>query len=197
MNAKDTDIRMRILLAAKRLFAQQGYDGTSVRQICEDAGVNVALISYYFGGKENMFQELFQAFFPSSSLEDYEDQLQDPIQGLRLFVTEVIRYRMAEPDIIKLLQQEIALNSPRIQIIRNSAFPIWLRFRTLLEEGREQGVFHFRSLDQTLLFVMGTMLFGNQRSYFEPLLSDDPPAVEELCEEAFAFIAAGLRMKVE
>ena len=48
-------MKIRILLAAKKLFAKQGFDGTSVRQICEEAGANVALVSYYFGGKEKVF----------------------------------------------------------------------------------------------------------------------------------------------
>lgn len=63
MKAADIDVKMRILLAAKKLFAAQGFDRTSVRQICEEAGANVALISYYFGGKDNLFFALFEAFF--------------------------------------------------------------------------------------------------------------------------------------
>lgn len=64
---KDTaehEPRMRILLAARKLFAERGFDATSERQICELADVNVALVSYYFGGNEKMFETLFQQFFP-------------------------------------------------------------------------------------------------------------------------------------
>lgn len=63
MAAAESEMKMRILLAAKKLFAKQGFDGTSVRQICEEAGANVALVSYYFGGKENVFRALFENFF--------------------------------------------------------------------------------------------------------------------------------------
>ena len=41
----------RILAAAEELFAEAGYEGTSIRQIALKAGVPVALISYHFGGK--------------------------------------------------------------------------------------------------------------------------------------------------
>ena len=44
---------------AERLFAAQGFDGTSVRDIAHDAGVNVAMISYYFGSKEKLMEALF------------------------------------------------------------------------------------------------------------------------------------------
>ena len=55
MAEQELDMKMKILLAAKKLFAKHGYDATSVRQICEEAGANVALVSYYFGGKESVF----------------------------------------------------------------------------------------------------------------------------------------------
>jgi Transcriptional regulator len=48
--------RALLLAAALRRFTQDGYDTTTVRQIAEDAGVNVALISRYFGSKEGLFE---------------------------------------------------------------------------------------------------------------------------------------------
>lgn len=44
--------RTRILDAAERLFARHGFDGTSVREITREAGVNVAAVHYHFGSKE-------------------------------------------------------------------------------------------------------------------------------------------------
>jgi AcrR family transcriptional regulator len=38
---------------AESLFSQKGFDGTSVRDIAEAAGINTAMISYYFGSKKN------------------------------------------------------------------------------------------------------------------------------------------------
>ena len=46
--------------AAEKLFAQTGFDGTSVRDIAHEAGVNVAMISYYFGSKEKLMEILFE-----------------------------------------------------------------------------------------------------------------------------------------
>lgn len=54
------DSKLRILQSAKSLFASHGFDRTTVRQICEDADVNIALVSYHFGGKEKVFQALFE-----------------------------------------------------------------------------------------------------------------------------------------
>jgi AcrR family transcriptional regulator len=50
----------RILDAAERLFARHGFYGVSVRDITEEAGVDVALVSYHFGGKRELFTAVFQ-----------------------------------------------------------------------------------------------------------------------------------------
>jgi len=49
-----------IMMAAEKLFAANGYNGTSVRDIAAKAKVNVSMISYYFGSKENLMEELFK-----------------------------------------------------------------------------------------------------------------------------------------
>jgi AcrR family transcriptional regulator len=52
------DTRQRILDAALHEFAAKGYAGARVREIAGRAGVNTQLISYYFGGKEGLYQEV-------------------------------------------------------------------------------------------------------------------------------------------
>ncbi len=50
----------RILDAAEQLFAQRGYHGVSLRDITEAAGVDVALVSYHFGGKRELLTAVFE-----------------------------------------------------------------------------------------------------------------------------------------
>lgn len=47
-----------IVDVATKLFAKNGFDGTSTREICKQAGVNISLISYYFGGKEGLYKNI-------------------------------------------------------------------------------------------------------------------------------------------
>jgi AcrR family transcriptional regulator len=54
-----SDKQIQILAVAEKLIARQGFDGTSVRDIALEAGVNVAMISYYFGSKEKLLEALF------------------------------------------------------------------------------------------------------------------------------------------
>lgn len=48
----------KILLVAEKLFAEKGFDGTSIRTIAQEANINVAMVSYYFGSKEKMLESL-------------------------------------------------------------------------------------------------------------------------------------------
>lgn len=54
-NTKD-----RILGAAESLFAQQGFAGTSLREVTSRADVNIAAVNYHFGSKENLINEVFR-----------------------------------------------------------------------------------------------------------------------------------------
>ena len=48
--------KKRILASATKLFAQKGYDGIGIREICKDADANICMISYFWGGKEGLYQ---------------------------------------------------------------------------------------------------------------------------------------------
>jgi len=54
------DRRHAILLAAEKLFARHGYHAVSIRQIADEAGVPLALVGYYFGPKNALFEAIFE-----------------------------------------------------------------------------------------------------------------------------------------
>jgi TetR/AcrR family transcriptional regulator, regulator of cefoperazone and chloramphenicol sensitivity len=58
--ARGEDTRRRILETALNLFAAQGYEGASTRQIAEGAGVNLPAIQYYFGNKEGLYRAVVE-----------------------------------------------------------------------------------------------------------------------------------------
>ena len=53
------DKQVQIMETAEILFAEKGFNGTSVRDIAEKANVNLAMISYYFGSKDKLLEALF------------------------------------------------------------------------------------------------------------------------------------------
>jgi AcrR family transcriptional regulator len=55
--------RERIIKAAERLFAEHGYEGTSIRAIVAKARVNQAAINYHFDGKDGLYREVLRSAF--------------------------------------------------------------------------------------------------------------------------------------
>ena len=92
--------RQRILDAALAEFADKGYAGARVREIAQRAGVNSQLISYYFGGKEGLYNELMATWHRQEALMAQEDaSFADGIVGyLRAFA--------ARPELLRMFAWE-------------------------------------------------------------------------------------------
>jgi TetR/AcrR family transcriptional regulator, regulator of cefoperazone and chloramphenicol sensitivity len=56
----EAETRARLLEAAAEVFAEQGYEDATIRQICSRAGVNGALVHYYFGDKLMLYTEVLR-----------------------------------------------------------------------------------------------------------------------------------------
>ncbi|MNC36270.1 putative HTH-type transcriptional regulator YttP [compost metagenome] len=184
----DNGIKLRILQAAKKLFARQGFNATTVRQICEEAGANVSLVSYYFGGKDKVFEALFTEFFPNELINEESIQRLDPVRGIQLLIREVTAYGQQEPDMVSLLQQEIVMQSVRMDKVREYMIPVWSLLHNWLRVGREEQLFHFRSLDHTFMSVLGSIVFHNKTYHFQQLLDNNEAEKEGFLEDLTHFI---------
>jgi AcrR family transcriptional regulator len=58
--------RKHLLGAASQIFAEKGYRGATITEICERAGTNVAAVNYHFGNKENLYREAWRQSFRDS-----------------------------------------------------------------------------------------------------------------------------------
>lgn len=57
---KDITTEDRIKVAARKLFQQKGYAATRTRDIAEEAGINLAMLNYYYRSKERLFQQIME-----------------------------------------------------------------------------------------------------------------------------------------
>lgn len=83
--------RRRLLDAAEKFFAEQGFAGASVRQITQYAGANLASVSYHFQSKEGLYQAVFER-----ALSHLRDQR---IHAIQQVLEEAVAARRIEPVI--------------------------------------------------------------------------------------------------
>lgn len=191
MTKREPDIKARILLAAKKLFALQGYDGTSVRQICDEAGANLSLISYHFGGKEKVFEALFERYF-LVRIPDERDPSMSPVEGLVLIIRELIRFTSVDREMSDIVQLEMALRTNRNAAMYPFLEPIWTRMTGLLQAGKDQGIFRIESVSYSMLMVLSVSL-SPQRAFNTKFMVDfKQQNPDYLADQTVTFALRGL-----
>lgn len=60
MKSNELSTEDKILLAASKIFTEKGFSGTRTRDIAQEAGINLALLNYYFRTKEKLFEQVMK-----------------------------------------------------------------------------------------------------------------------------------------
>ena len=142
---------------AEKLFAAKGFNGTSVRDIADTAGVNIAMISYYFGSKEKLFEAMF-----AYRSEFFKLQLESMVQNKELEPMEKME-QLIDQYIIRLTNQQCFHRiMVREQMMNNNEFiaaqihGLKIRnqtlIRQLIQEGQRKGAFK-KNIDIQLLMM--------------------------------------------
>ena len=109
--AKVQDKREDILDVAEKLFAEQGFEAISIREISKSADINIAMVSYYFGSKEKLYEEVVNRKLISSDLiikhiEKYEAYQEKLFAIVDLFINKFFERR----DFQNIIFREMAMN---------------------------------------------------------------------------------------
>lgn len=191
MNKQEIDVKQKIIISAKKLFSEQGYEGTSVRKICDEAGVSLPLVSYHFGGKENVFLAILE---PLEKLP-FSVETGDPKLDLQKYLEVMIAFYQQDREISLIVRQELAMNSTRadkiITFIQNSTN----KLKSILENGRDQGIFQFESLSNALRFILGcmSMISVSNTGMLEVIIGEKEVGDYPIEKEVIEFIYKGIR----
>lgn len=140
----DKDAKEKLLAAAVPLFAEKGFAAVSIREVAESAGVNSALISYYFGGKSGLYEAVLNEQFSviTAFLQSLGAQPLTPPEKIRGYAKAVARAHQREPHLIYLWFREMAEpNSPFRHIIVEKIAMAAQFLRETLLEGVRLGLF--------------------------------------------------------
>lgn len=123
------ETKARIIEAAGPLFAQHGYDGTTSKEICQKAGVNMAAVNYHFGSRDGLYvavlEEVQDYLVNVDVLKKLAQQEGSPRQKLERFVDYFIEDAFRRNDWhVRVWIQELLHPSPYIQnIISQKGLP--------------------------------------------------------------------------
>ena len=139
-----TPVPRRLLAAATRLFADQGYDRTSVQEIVEAAGVTKGALYHYFGSKEDLLQEVYARLLrlQQERLDMYAGSQEPVEERLRAAAADVVVTTIENLDDASIFFRSIHQLSPeKNKQVRAERRRYHERFRALVEEGQQAGVF--------------------------------------------------------
>jgi AcrR family transcriptional regulator len=170
------DKQIQILEVAETLFAEKGFDGTSIRDISKVAKINVAMVSYYFGSKEKLLESL--VLFKTSGLKEQlvnliEENL-EPIEKINKLITLYINRLNCNKGIYRILHFELA-SKKRVLELESFSDIKKANLKSLeiiIQEGQAKGVFRKDVIIELLTpTILGTFFhFQMNKPFFEDIL---------------------------
>ncbi len=114
----ENDCRSVLISTATPLFAAKGFNGVSVRELAAAAGVNISMISYYFGGKEGLYAAVLNEQFATlKRFAEIKSTEADPLRKFELYVrATVARYRK-NPYLLRFYTSELTNPTPCFETI--------------------------------------------------------------------------------
>lgn len=160
---KDTSTEEKIKNAARIVFHKKGFAAARTRDIAEEAGINLALLNYYFRSKEKLFNivmlETFQNFFASIFFvfNDVDTTLEEKIEKLASHYIDML---FQEPEIPLFLMSEFRNNPEELMNkvdFKNAIFNSV--FMKQFNEGINAGKIKDQTFKHFMMNFMGLVVF--------------------------------------
>ncbi|WP_418604323.1 TetR/AcrR family transcriptional regulator [Hwangdonia sp.] len=151
---KDENTEEQILNAAKNVFQTKGMEGARMQEIADKAGINKAMLHYYYRSKQLLFEAVFKNAFSllapqlNAILND-DSSLEDKIKN---FTMDYTSFMIKHPYLPNFIIQELNRNEDFIlKLKENTGFPNLEKFKEKVAEEINQGM--IRPIDADQLFV--------------------------------------------
>jgi AcrR family transcriptional regulator len=152
------DKKEAILVAAEELFSDQDFDAVSVRDLAKKANVNIAMISYYFGSKEKLLEELIASKIETSqiALRQISADGMNPWDKMQAIVNLYVDKLTANRKFQRVVTRELSSNvRPQLRETMMAKMRVNREFiKGIIQEGIDQKMFR---KDVDLQMVMMSM----------------------------------------
>ena len=113
MTTQPVDTKDKILEGARLLFSQNGFDGTSIREIAKSAEVNVASVNYHFDSKENLFHEILMKGHSecAQGIKEFYDGSNPSLESLMVYVLNYFLEK--SPDLVSIFKMMMSQQTPK------------------------------------------------------------------------------------
>ncbi|MTD53435.1 TetR/AcrR family transcriptional regulator [Amycolatopsis pithecellobii] len=156
----DDSVPNRLLSAATKLFAQKGFDRTSVQEIVAAAGVTKGAMYHYFGSKDDLLSEIYGRVLrlQTEQLETVAGTDAPVSDRLRRAAADVVVSTIENLDDTTIFSQSMhQLGPERSRSVRAERRHYHEKFRSLIEEGQRDGVFAGTPADIVVDFFFGAV----------------------------------------
>jgi TetR/AcrR family transcriptional regulator, regulator of cefoperazone and chloramphenicol sensitivity len=203
----DSETRQRVLDAAVKLFAERGFKNVTIRDVCREAGANLAAVNYYFRDKLGLYKEVVQ--LAADAMDRHKQAAMDagegqtPEEQLRAYIQSFLHSMLGEePDertslIEKLVGREMGDPSPAFDLIVDKGIkPSAGRLGALVAQllgcsADDQRVW------QTALSIQSQCVFYKLSkpvfARMAPELKFTPDVIDGIANHIAAFSLAGIR----
>ena len=161
-NTKDTNTETLILKAAKHIFQQKGMVGARMQEIADEAGINKAMLHYYYRSKQLLFEAVFRKAF-SMLAPQLNEVLNDDTsiyEKIKKFTNNYISFVIKHPYLPNFIIQELNRSPEFIQkILAEKHFPNIVKFRKQVDAKIAEGVIRPIKAEQLFINIMALNIF--------------------------------------
>jgi TetR/AcrR family transcriptional regulator len=205
MVPEDKNSEEKILDAAKEVFTEKGFDGTRMEEISQRAGINKALLHYYYRSKEKLFNAIFELVMGDLFREAMEKMTSDiPLfEKIEFFVEMYINLLRRNPHIPVFVISELHRNPQRLvtifkntPIVKNNAFE---KFAQTVRDEIEKGTIEPIEPEHLIVNILGLCIFPIiARPIIQTIIfKEDKKVYEEFIEsrkkEVAKFVIAAIK----